>query len=129
MTKDQSNNELENMRGEFVDAPTLDSNKPKPKKVIRVHRSPWILRSIIIVVAVIIVVEGFLFLQLRRESLRVIVSNPPPAVTYPTPELYSEIAPQIATADAEDYLPEPTEIPLPPELEGINISPPEGGEE
>lgn len=121
MTKDQSTNELENMRGEFVDAPTLDSNKPKAKKIIRVHRSPWILRSIIIVVAVIIVVEGFLFLELRKESLRVIVGNPPPAVSYPTPEVHSEISPSIEPGSDDEYVPEPTTIPLPPELEEIEF--------
>jgi hypothetical protein len=127
MAENPSKKEIEEIRGKFVDAPTLESKK-KVKKVIKVHRSPWILRGIIIAVGVILIVEAVFVLQLRKESLRVIVSNPPPAVSYPTPEVYSEIAPQIATADAEDYLPEPTQIPLPPELEGVDISY-DGGEE
>lgn len=127
MAEDPSKNEIEELRKRFVDAPTLEGKRPKGKKVIRVYRSPWILRSIIIAVGIILVVEGIMGLQLRKELLRVIVSNPPPAVSYPAPEVSSQIAPPIATADAEDYLPEPTPIPLPSELEGIEF--PDAGDQ
>ena len=123
MTDDPLKNELENLRGELVDAPTLEkSKKSNVKKFVKTKPSPWILRSIIIVVSVIIVVEAFLFVQMRKESLQVNVSDPPPAVSFPTPEVYSEAIPQVEEASADDYVPEPTEIPLPPELEELDIS-------
>jgi hypothetical protein len=122
MTEDPTQNELDNLRGKFVDAPTINSNKPKLKKVFDLHHSPWILRSIIIVLSVVTVVEALLFFQLYNKSLQVNISNPPPVISYPTPAISSEIAPKIETGSAEDYLPEPTQIPLPTELEGLDIS-------
>lgn len=122
MTEEPSQNELENLRGKFVDAPTITSNEPKLKKVFNLHRSPWIIRSILIVLGVITLAQALLFFQLYNKSLQVNISNPPPVISAPTPAISSEIAPKVGAASTDDYLPAPTLIPIPTELEGLDIS-------
>ncbi|MBT3337351.1 MAG: hypothetical protein HN855_08715 [Anaerolineae bacterium] len=127
MTNKNHQDEFDHLRSgateKMEDAPTLGSAQ-KPGKEIKVRRSPWILRSLILVLAVLVIVELFVFNQHRKEAQRIIVQNPPAVKSSPVPEISAPLPiPPIEAASADDFLEEPTPIPLPPELEGIELSP------
>lgn len=119
MTNQQSQDELERLRGQLEEAPTLGDVKKAPKE-IKVRRSPWVFRSLILVLAILFVGEMYFIKQYQKEAQRIIVSNPPAVKSYPAPEISAPLAPPpIEAVSSNEFLSEPTTVPLPPELEGI----------
>lgn len=123
MIEENPEDELQNLRDNLEDAPTLGEVKKAPKE-IKVRRSPWVFRSLILVLAILFAGEMYFIKQYQKEAQRIIVSNPPAVKSYPAPEISAPLPPPpIEAVSANDFVPEPTPIPLPPELEGIDIPP------
>ncbi len=128
MTNQDPHDELNQLRSsaaeQMENAPTIGTTKEAGKE-IKVGRSPWVVRSLILVLAVLLVAEIFVFTQHRKEAQRIIVQNPPAVKSSPAPEISAPLpAPPVEAASADDaFAEEPTPVPLPPELEGIEIPP------
>ncbi|MBT3320950.1 MAG: hypothetical protein HN392_01560 [Anaerolineae bacterium] len=117
--------ELAQLRAEQLEeAPTLGKAK-KAGQEIKVRRSPWILRSLMLLLVAMLVSEFFLINRYRKESLQIVVQNPPMVKSYSAPEVSAPLpAPPVESADIDDFVEEPPVVPLPPELDGIDISVP-----
>ena len=116
---------LEHLRETLEDAPTLGENK-KTGQEIKVRRSPWFVRSLILILALLLGAEMYFVGQYRKEAARIVVQNPPALKSFPAPEVSAPLAaPAVEVAKSDLSLAEPTAIPLPPELEGIEYPPPE----
>ena len=123
MTNQKSQDELERLRGQLEEAPTLGEAK-KAGEEIKVRRSPWVVRSLIFAFVLVFAGEMYFIGQYRNEIQRIIVHNPPAVQSYPAPEISAPLPPPpIEAVSSNEFLPEPTAIPLPPELEGIEIPP------
>ena len=115
-------------RDEMEAAPTIGKGK-KSAKEIKVKRSPWIVRGLIVLLVALLIVEGLILRESRREALSITIQNPPPVESSPVPEIHAPLPPppiEGSDEEEEDLLPEPTPIPLPSELGEIEF--PEGGE-
>ena len=132
MTKKKDQDEINQLRSkaqgrQMEDAPMLESTD-KNKNIIKRKRSPWILRTLILVLATLLVVEIFVIGKYRKEANQIVVEDRVVMLSSPIPEISAPFpAPSIEVPDDEVYEPEPTPIPLPPELVGIEF-PTEGGE-
>jgi hypothetical protein len=116
MSEERKENEHESLRRHLEDAPTLGESS-KAGQEIKVRRSPWVLRSVTILFALLLVVEGFLILRLRSEAFEIIIRNPPAVLGYPAPPISDEVAPPIEPAPVdEDVFPTPTVAPPTPTL-------------
>ncbi len=129
MTDQNPQDEINQLRSskadQMEDAPTLGGAQ-KSGKEIKVRRSPWVLRSLMIVLTLLFVTELFVIGQYRKEARRIIVNNPPVVKSYPAPEISAPLpAPPVEAASADEFVEEPTPIPFPPELDGVEFPPDE----
>jgi hypothetical protein len=128
MTNQTPQDELNQLRSSAADkmeeAPTMGTVKEAGKE-IKVRRSPWVIRSLILVLTLLVAAELFVFNQHQKEAQRIVVQNPPAVKSSPAPEISAPLpAPPVEAASADDaFAEEPTPIPLPPELEGIEFPP------
>lgn len=123
MTNQNPQDELNRLRTSSVaqmeDAPTLGGAQ-KSSKEIKVRRSPWVLRSLILILVLLFAGEMYFIGQYRKEAKRIVVRNAPAVKSYPAPKISAPLsAPPIEAASTDLKIPEPTPFPLPPELEGI----------
>ncbi len=123
MTNQQSQDEFEHLRGQLEEAPTLGEAQ-KAGKEIKVRRSPWVVRSLILILTLLFAGEMYFIGQYRKEMQRIIVSDAPMVKSYPAPEISAPLPPPPVEAASVDLaIPEPTPFPLPPELEGFEPPP------
>ena len=126
MTEEKNpQNDLDQLRAGGLEAAPTMGQGAKVGKEIKVRRSPWVLRSAIILLAFLLVAEGYFIVQFRQEILNITISNPPPVQSYPAPDIGAEAAPPVEAAIDSDFAEEPDPIPLPDELQGIEIEYPE----
>ena len=105
---------------QLEDAPTMGKTGGSGKE-IKVRLSPWVMRGIIATLLLVLAAEAVLFTQIRKESQQIIVANAPPVSASEMPEVSAPLsAPPVEAADENtSFEPEPTVVPLPPELEGV----------
>lgn len=114
-----------------VDAPVGEKSLWAPRE-FNLTRATWIVRSLTVLLAVVFIGEVWLLMQNKPQAepftgfaggptMEVV---PAPVVNAPLPAPPVEGAEQIQPPD-ESFppLPTPTEPPLPPELEGVEIPP------
>mgnify|MGYP006935317300 CR=1 FL=1 len=118
MTKDNQE-EYDALRGHLEEAPTLGGEGTKAGTEIKVRRSPWVVRGLIIVFALALAVEAFFISEYRKEAIRIVVNLAPAVRSYPAPPVGAESVPPIEAASIDNFVEEPTPFPLPEELEGI----------
>ena len=130
MPKKKDQDEINQLRSrakdrQMEDAPMLENTD---KNIIKRKRSPWILRTIILVLATLLVAEVFVIGKYRKEAQQIVVENRVAVLSSPVPEISALLpAPPIEVSGDEAYEPEPTPIPLPAELVGVEF--PTGGGE
>ena len=123
MTEEKPKDELKNLRQNLENAPTLGEST-KTGTEIKVRRSPWVVRSLILVLVLLFAGEMYFIKQYQKEAQHIIVNDPPAVNSYSAPEISAPLPPPpIEAVSANDFVPEPTPIPLPPELAGIEIPP------
>ncbi len=117
-----------NVLDEAEDAPTI-TKKRWAAKEIKGKRSPWLLRSLIVVLVLVIAAEGFLVVRNQRRWPDIIVqaapsidAPPAPTVAAPLPTPPIEGREEVAEPP---ILPTPTEAPLPEGLVDIEFPTPE----
>ena len=102
------------------EAPTI-GKQGKVGVEIKIRRSPWVLRGLIIIIFLLSVSEAVLFTRIRNEVREIIISSAPPISAPAMPEISAPLPPPpIEIPEGGDiFEPEPTAVPLPSELEGI----------
>ncbi len=126
---------IEQMRAgaieEVEDAPSV-GGKRRGRKEIKTRRSPWVLRSLILILLLTLAVEGALIIRHQRTVPDIAVQSAPPVAVLPTPTIDAplEAPPVVGYEDPPPILDRPllTEAPWPagvPTLEAIEFPEPE----
>ncbi|MBC8333392.1 MAG: hypothetical protein H8E28_15530 [Anaerolineae bacterium] len=124
---------IEQMRAnaleEAEDAPSV-IGKRRGAKEIKTKRSPWVLRSLIVVLFVAVLAEGYLIIRHQRTVPEILIHSAPPIAAMATPTIENPFPtpPIEGYEEAPPDLPEPVEAPWPegvPTLEAIEFPEPE----